>query len=699
MTFLNPAILFGLLAASIPVLIHLLNLRKLKKIDFSTLKFLKELQKNKIKRIKLKQWLLLALRVFIILLLVTAFARPTLEGVSIGGTTSAAKTSALFILDDTFSMSVVDQNGSYFNQAKQSIKKILSQLEEGDEVGTILVSDPKGEIEFTTNLSYFEESLNEISVSEVSNELNSSMIKAAEVISGSKNFNKEIYLLTDFQKNRLALEQNITDLGELIDEQVRLYSFNYSGKSIFNISVDELIVKTKIFELNKPVKFEAKITNHSSQDADNLVVSLFLNGKRAAQRSLDLKRGAAETVNLEAATSKTGFTSVYVEIEDDEVLQDNRRYSAFFIPDKIEVLLVSEIPDDVKFVELALLSSGSENFNVTKKSTTKLSTVPLNKFDVIIIIGTEVKDNSEKLNRFLKDGNGMIVFPGSRQKIEPMQKLLRLLELQTDFQFVEINDKSQSVGFENIEFNHPVFEDIFVDEEKREVESPKLFKYYKLQAGPKGKTIISLNDESSFMSEYGIGNGKLIIFNSSPVLSWSDFPLKSIFAPILNKTVYNLSPDLLGDDTYLAGDNLNVNIGKRTLPQVRVVLPDRGEELFNLNENLETDFFSFSNSIFSGNYKFYSGSNILANFSVNTDPMESKTGYLSDEEFDRYLEKINFGGTHLRIGKDEDPIELILQARFGSELWRYFILAALIIALIEMAVARNAKKEMVELSS
>ena len=147
MTFLNPVILFGLLAASIPILIHLLNLRKLKKIEFSTLQFLKELQKNKIRKIKFKQWLLLALRVLIILCIVTAFARPTLVGVSIGGTTSAAKTTAVFLLDDTFSMSVVDQEGSYFNQAKETIKKLLIQFEEGDEVGLILVSHQPDEIE------------------------------------------------------------------------------------------------------------------------------------------------------------------------------------------------------------------------------------------------------------------------------------------------------------------------------------------------------------------------------------------------------------------------------------------------------------------------------------------------------------------------------------------------------------------------
>src|SRR3989304_6972183 len=182
MTFLNPAILFGLLAASIPIIIHLLNLRKLKKIEFSTLQFLKELQKNKIRKIKLKQWLLLVLRVLIILCIVTAFARPTLVGVSVGGTTSAAKTTAIFILDDTFSMSVIDENGSYFNQAKETIKDLLTQFEEGDEVGLILISHQPEEIEMTSNLNKFKQSIDAATISYASNKLNNAIIKAAELI-------------------------------------------------------------------------------------------------------------------------------------------------------------------------------------------------------------------------------------------------------------------------------------------------------------------------------------------------------------------------------------------------------------------------------------------------------------------------------------------------------------------------------------
>ncbi len=106
MVFLNPSILLGLLAASIPILIHLLNFRKLQKVEFSTLSFLKELQKSKIKKIKIKQWLLLLLRVLIIVFLVLAFARPTLENVSIAGATSTAKSSSVFIIDNSFSMNL-----------------------------------------------------------------------------------------------------------------------------------------------------------------------------------------------------------------------------------------------------------------------------------------------------------------------------------------------------------------------------------------------------------------------------------------------------------------------------------------------------------------------------------------------------------------------------------------------------------------
>ncbi len=112
MTFLNPLYLFWLAAASIPVILHLLNLRRTRVVEFSTLSFLQELQKSKIRKLKIRQILLLILRTLLIILIVLAFARPALRG-SFAGFGGQARTSAVIILDNSFSMSASDEHGSY----------------------------------------------------------------------------------------------------------------------------------------------------------------------------------------------------------------------------------------------------------------------------------------------------------------------------------------------------------------------------------------------------------------------------------------------------------------------------------------------------------------------------------------------------------------------------------------------------------
>jgi len=127
-----------------------------------------------------------------------------------------------------------------------------------------------------------------------------------------------------------------------------------------------------------------------------------------------------------------------------------------------------------------------------------------------------------------------------------------------------------------------------------------------------------------------------------------------------------------------------------------VVRPDRSEDLINLNGN-DSDFLNYSKTYLSGNYTIYSGVDLLETISVNTDQLESNVKYISDDEFEDYLKDINFKGSHIKITKGEDPATLILQARFGSELWRYFLIAAFMLALIEMTIARSAKKELVDI--
>ncbi len=321
MTFLNPAVLFGLLAASIPVLIQLFNLRKLKKVEFSTLIFLKELQKNKIRKVKLKQWLLLLLRTLIILFLVFGFARPTLKSMFIGSS-STAKTTAVFILDDTFSMSVVDAKGSYLNQEKEIALRLLSQLRDGDEISLILVSEMnnKNQPVVTSDFSQLKKSIESISISNISGSLQTALIKAAKLLDQSSNYNKELYLLSDFQKSRIADGNQFPNLSEALKEGIRIYAFPLGDKEVFNVGVDKISVNSQIFEKDKPVQVSAFISNYAKHNVENSVVSLFINGERASQKSFSLKENETKEIVLEGIIKKSGYQEISAAIEDDEIL-------------------------------------------------------------------------------------------------------------------------------------------------------------------------------------------------------------------------------------------------------------------------------------------------------------------------------------------------------------------------------------------
>ena len=693
MIFLNPAVLFGLLAASIPVIIHLFNLRKLKKIKFSTLAFLKELQKNKIRKIKLKQWILLALRVLIILFVVMAFARPTLQSIKIGGTTSAAKTTAVFILDDTYSMSVVDQKGSYFNQAKEIINQVISQLQEGDEVGLILISKPNNEEKLTSNLSEFLKKTNQLDLSYATGDINPAIVNASKIISESKNFNKEIYILSDFQKNKITKEKFSNDLSELLNESVRLYSFDLSGKDVFNLSVDELKINNQIFEKDKPVSFSVTITNNSNQDVNSAVVSLFMNDERAAQKSFDVSSGQSAIVEIEAVPKTTGFIDVVAEIETDEIEQDNKRFASLYIPEKIFIGMFTDIPADITFVELALQTMGEGKYTIEKKGLSQLTSQQLNKYQMIIVLTNSIPSGIEQMKNYVREGGGLLLFPASAPDAVKINQLFSQLRLGINSSFVgKVNSSDLKIKFDKTDFNHSIFQNIFQNEEKKKYESPELNAYYKISS--KGNQIISLVDGSSFLGEYKIGNGKIFVFNSAPVLSWSDFPIKSIFAPLINKSAAYLSSKEREQNVFLAGEEVNLNLKNINLSQIRIVKPDKSEEFMNLSGNSGRDYLAYSNTNISGAYKFYSGDKLIEDISINTDPTESITEYASESEFEDYLKNIKFKGQYVSIDKGSNISEKILQARFGSELWRYFLLIAIILALIEMTIARNAKKDL-----
>jgi hypothetical protein len=166
----------------------------------------------------------------------------------------------------------------------------------------------------------------------------------------------------------------------------------------------------------------------------------------------------------------------------------------------------------------------------------------------------------------------------------------------------------------------------------------------------------------------------------------------------MNKAVYYLAAKDNGNQEYLAGDEIEINLAINLSPQIKIDRPDKTDDFLNLDKNLQNNYISYDKTKIVGNYKVFSGSRIIDEIAVNTDPRESVTKYLSETDFNDYLKKIDFKGKHIVVAKNENPAKVILQSRFGSELWKYFILIALLLAIVEMTIARNTRKEMVSVN-
>ncbi|MBT4372469.1 MAG: hypothetical protein HOD10_06725, partial [Candidatus Marinimicrobia bacterium] len=125
MSFLFPSILWGLLATSLPLLIHLISLRNTKTVDFSSIRHIQELTHDTIRKLKIRQWILIALRMGLIAALVLMIAGPIQMSESTW-IPSEKESTAVIIIDNSASMAVTEDRTSYLDQVKYELPNIIA---------------------------------------------------------------------------------------------------------------------------------------------------------------------------------------------------------------------------------------------------------------------------------------------------------------------------------------------------------------------------------------------------------------------------------------------------------------------------------------------------------------------------------------------------------------------------------------------
>ena len=559
MTFLNPIVLIGLLAAGIPIVLHIFNLRKLKTIEFSTLSFLKELQKTKIRRLKLRQLLLLILRTLLVILIVLAFSRPTLKGSLPGGLAEKAKTTAVIVFDDSQSMTASDEQGELLHQAKNAAITIMNLLKDGDEAFLLKLSDvpvdARSEIPAAQrNFSVIQSAINEIKPSSVHRTIEDAIRFSARLLAASQNFNKEVYLVSDFQSGSLESEIHTSKTNKkLFTSATQFFLIPLGKRELQNVSIESIEIPNAIFEVNKLFTVKAKLTNHSTSNVQNHVVSVYQDGSRVGQKGVDIRAGQSIETEFTLVPKHSGFIEGKVEIEDDDLDFDNSRFFTVYIPKELHVLLVGNA-SDLTYLRIALaarLSDSSASLKLNQITYDRFSSSQLNNTDVVVFSNLHELTNGQffALKTFIQNGGGLLFFPGAPTTINTFNTEiaapLGISTATTSEDNLSLKHITSFVEFDKVDLRHPLFAGMFEETEakqsagtaqqQRVLESPRINKSFHFLPTSKSRSIITLTNGYPFLLEEQVGNGHILLFGVPANTEWSDLPLKGLFVPLVHR--------------------------------------------------------------------------------------------------------------------------------------------------------------------
>ncbi len=432
--FLYPAMLFGLLAVGIPVVIHLLNKRKYDRVQWAAMRFLLTASEQNQRRLRLEDLLLLLLRCGLIVCLAVALARPVFS--KAGSLLGRGSVTAVIAIDNSASMTGTDGVGSRFQNAKTAAAQIIDSLPAGSAVSVLLVSNVVDGVlpSPTYDLSLARKAIHDAALTDRSTDLLPAFRTAFETLKKSPG-SKEFYLLTDGQRTGWSQTADVAQLLADAREDVTAKIVLLGPQVHDNVGVSDLRVGGDLVPIDRPLRFETTITNYGTSEIKNATVQLRVDdaGQRGPAENEavvdSIAAGQSRVVSLFGKLRTAGAHAVTASIAADRMPADDRRTIVVKAVAKLKILLVNgdttgpAEKTGVTFLRSALLpipaSQLADYFlQVTTIPESQLATTALS--DYAVTIAADVADfdprTADKLADYVHHGGGLILFPGPNTK-------------------------------------------------------------------------------------------------------------------------------------------------------------------------------------------------------------------------------------------------------------------------------------------
>jgi hypothetical protein len=649
--FLHPAYLFGLFAASLPIVIHLLNRRRIKRIRFPAVRFLLLSQKRISRTKRLRHWILLALRTFAVIVLVLLLSRPIFQ-TGVGLYAGGGSSSIAVVLDNSLSMRW-SRDGEGFKQAKEAVARLYASLGPGDRAALMPTNAQSREpARLKREKEVLLRDLEGVKPSDGSADFAPALAQAYELLREPA-AQKEIWVVTDTA---------LTDWDRFSLSTVKQYDPLVPIKIIKvgaqdeppNAAVKEIRLRGRDVSAGLSIPLQVVIANFSDQEIKDLLVQLHIDDQPREQKLVSLApRGEAE-VAFQFVLKGAGSHHGSITLKKDRLAGNPVSYFTLQAQDKLKVLIVDGDPQtslvlsETFFLSRALNPAGDSDgspFLPTVVIPDALGTAALESYQAVVLCNVAAIPDAllPRLREYLRQGGGLLIFLGDRVQADDYGR--KLFDSSPSILPARLRDKrtvaaSAPEKIDRIDVKHPAlapFSDSILLES---LKSTRVLTYFRTEA-PGASALIELGNGDALALEKRVGAGKVILVGTSADRDWSDLPLKTAFLPLAQSLVSYLQAEKKGSlDAGIA-----VGAAKKfSLPpsyvgkSLKITPPDKKETEVSIAAETDKAAASFTGNFIAGVYRVAAPpapdaqSFVAPIYPVNAPFLESRLAAISEAE-------------------------------------------------------------------
>ncbi|MDQ2180645.1 BatA domain-containing protein [Marinifilum sp. D714] len=661
--FLHPNYLWFLFILLIPIIIHLFNFKRYKKIFFSNLRFLQNLNTENKRKSKLKNLLVLLLRMLALACIIIAFAQPYIP---ISGKNLSNKNNELIniYLDNSFSMNGKTEKGNALEVAKNHAFELIKSLPDYAKIRI-----------YSNDIQHYSTSLNKnqaiARIQEIAPSPNPlKLSKTLANIRLDSPFEKsQVYVLSDFQKSQADLEKLQKDSILNVDfVHFRLQATN-------NLVLDSCWFERPIHFTGPQKELSVKISNHSNKDLKKIPIQLTVNDSLKTVGSIDINKNSSQITQLRYSDSQSGIIQAKLSIEDYPITYDNSLYFSYKTNNVNQILSINQISEN-QYINT--LFASDKNFKIKNINKAQLHNETFSIYQLIVL--NEIEDIEsgfkQSLQMYLQNGGNVLFIPN--KKVETSVNLFLSDVLAPNY--LEIDSTQQRIS--RIETKANLYQDVF-QHMKDNARLPDIYKYYKLSS-PNNPTLESIwltAGSEQLFTKIQYGKGQLYQFSMNLKREWTNL----ITHPILVPTLINLSK------TSTNSGKIYHQIGKNnTIELISSFISNSDEQFHIKNEQIGIDIIplrinSSNHSTqlrvvdqlrVSENYVVTLNDSILQTCSFNYPRNESEISYYEKQEIETKIKALHENYSVISSEKMKLS-ELNNEKREGRQYWRIFILLAL----------------------